>query len=69
MFTLGCSTSTVIFQLVLSLKVTPEGTLHSRIKHSITHISIVISLLHFKEDCYFNVKYDFTKYYFGYELR
>ena len=44
----ACTTSTAIFRLILSLKVTPESTLHSRVKHSITHISIVISSLIFK---------------------
>ena len=34
--------------LHMLLKVTPESTLHSRVKDSTTHISIIISLLNFK---------------------
>ena len=57
----ACSTSTTIFRLILSLKVTPESTLHSRVKHSITHISIFISSLNFKGgDCFINIKHDAT---------
>ena len=43
-----CTTSTAIFRFILSLKVTPECTLHSRVKDSITYISIVISSSKFK---------------------
>ena len=53
-------TSTAIFRLILSLKFTPDYTLHSRVKDSITHISIVIFSSNFREDCYINVKCDST---------
>ena len=43
----ACSTSIVIFRLILSLKVTSEGLLHSRVKHFIIHIPIVICSSHF----------------------
>ena len=46
----SCSTSTAIFGLILSLKVTPEGLLHSRVKHSITHIWVVICSSNFKKE-------------------
>ena len=36
------STSTGIFRVILLLDITPEHTLHSRVKSSITHNSIVI---------------------------
>ena len=36
------STSTAIFRIILSLSIIPEHTLHSRVKDSITHNSIVI---------------------------
>ena len=38
------------------LKFTPDCTLHSKVKDSITHISIVIFSSNFREDCYINVK-------------
>ena len=44
----SCSTSRTIFSLILSFKVIPEHTLHSRVKYSIAHISIVISSSNFK---------------------
>ena len=52
--------SIAIFRLILSLKVTPESLLHSRIKHSISPISIIIYHQNLREDCYINVKYDST---------
>ena len=45
----ACSTSTAIFRLILSLKDTPEHTLHSRVKDTITHISTIIYSSNFKE--------------------
>ena len=42
------STSTAIFRFIVSLEVTPENLLHSRVKHSITHISVVICSSNFK---------------------
>ena len=45
----ACSTSTAIFRLILLLKVTPESLLHSRVKHSITHIPVVICSSNFNE--------------------
>ena len=56
--------------LILSLKVTPMSLLHSRVKHSITHISIIICSSYL---IYINIKinmilYCMQNYYFGYEL-
>ena len=44
----SCSTSRAIFSLILSFKVISEHTLHSRVKYSIAHISIVICSSNFK---------------------
>ena len=44
----SCSISRAIFSLILSFKVIPEHTIHSRVKYSIAHISIVISSPNFK---------------------
>ena len=55
-----CSTSTAIFRLILSLKVILECTLHSRVKHSITHISIINFSSNFMENCCSDVSYDST---------
>ena len=44
----ACSTSTTIFRLILSFKVIPEHTLHSRVKDSIDHSSTIICSLNFK---------------------
>ena len=44
----SCSTSRTIFSFILSFKVIPEHTLHSRVKYSIAQISIVISSSNFK---------------------
>ena len=43
-----CSTSATIFRLILSFKVIPEYTLHSRVKDSIAHSSTVICSSNFK---------------------
>ena len=48
-----CSTVVAIFRLILSLKVTPENLLHSRVKHSITNIPVNICSTNFKDDCYY----------------
>ena len=56
--TYACATSIAIFILILSLKVLPESTLHSGIKASIAHISIIVFHQDFMEDCYINVKFD-----------
>ena len=47
-FLYACSTSTTIFKLIWSLKITPEYTLHNRVKDSITQKSIVIFSSNFK---------------------
>ena len=44
----ACFTSITIFRLIQSLKVTPESLLHSRVKHSITHSSVIIYSSNFK---------------------
>ena len=41
------NTSIAIFRLILLLNITPECTLHSRVKGSITHNSVVIFFLNF----------------------
>ena len=51
------STSTAIFRFILSLT---ECTLHSRVKGSIIHISSSFVNPSLKEDCYINLKNDFT---------
>ena len=56
----SCSTSRTIFSLILSFEVVPEHTLHSIVKYSIAHISIIISSSNFKKHCYTNVKPDST---------
>ena len=51
----------VIFRLNPLLKVTPEHSLHSRVKGSITHNSIITFSSNFKGRLtYVNVNYDFT---------
>ena len=44
----SCSTSRTIFSFILSFKVIPEHTLHSRVKYFIAQIPIVISSSNFK---------------------
>ena len=57
----ACSTSIAIFRLILSFKVTPESLLYSRVKHSITHIHVIIYSSNFKRELLFiNVKCDST---------
>ena len=56
----ACSTSTAIFRLILSLKVTPESLLYSRVKHSVTHMSVVFVYQILRQDYYIDIKYDFT---------
>ena len=54
----ACSTSTAIFRLIVSFKFILEHTLHSRVKDSIAHISIVIVHQILRENCYINVNCD-----------
>ena len=60
----ACTTikcSNIQFRLIISLKVTPASTLHSRVKDSINHISITIFSSNFKGGLfYINVKYAYT---------
>ena len=48
----ACSTGTTMFRHILSFKVIPEHTLHSRVEDLMAHSSTVICL---REDCYINV--------------
>ena len=54
------STSTAIFRLILLRNITPQRTLHSSVKDSITHNSTVIWSSNLMEDLYVNATFAST---------